>query len=85
MLWRRKRRREQPASAKQSVRQYWEHTPTPTDALGGSNPSLGLVDDSKPAEIYPDEIDPAWADPDTAPDKSDPSASPDARGDYQRP
>ncbi len=57
--WRDKSRRRPP---RRPLRQYWARTPSPTEAVTGYAPTLGLVDDRKPGEVFPDEIDPAWAD-----------------------
>ena len=50
--------------------QYWKRNPQPTDAL--FVPDVNLVDDDKPAEVFPDEIDPAWADSDEPSDPDEP-------------
>jgi hypothetical protein len=59
MFWRRKKRPEVDEVAL-SDRQYWERDPKPTDPL--MIPDSELVGDDKPAEVFPDEIDPEWAD-----------------------
>jgi hypothetical protein len=61
MFWRRKKRDEAPAEEPaQSERQYWDRDPKPTDSL--MIPDVDLVREDKPAEVFPDEIDPEWAD-----------------------
>jgi hypothetical protein len=46
--------------------QYWPRTPSGLDALSGRLPGPQPVDGEGKTEVYPDEIDPEWADPDTA-------------------
>jgi hypothetical protein len=61
--WRREPQRGRPR--RRPVRQYWARAPSPTDALSAyPRGGLGLVDKEIPGEIFPDEVDPAWADPD---------------------
>ena len=74
MFWRRKQR-DGRAKTKPPLRQYWTRTPGATDALAGYVPDLGLLDPDRPAEVYPDEIDPAWADGDTTTDQRSSSES----------
>lgn len=47
-------------------RQLWTRHPSALDALSGRLPDPEPVDDEDKSQIYPDEIDPEWADPDTA-------------------
>lgn len=46
--------------------QYWQRKPGGLDALSGRLPSPQPDDGEGKTEVYPDEIDPEWADPDTA-------------------
>jgi hypothetical protein len=62
MSWWRKGTRGRSPRPRRPLRQYWSRRPTPTDALAGYVPGLGLVDEDSPAEVFSDEIDPAWAD-----------------------
>ena len=65
-LWRRKRARSSGAKrAPTDGRQVWLRTPNPLDAVTGQFPSPD-PGDGNDGEIYPDEIDPAWRDPETA-------------------
>jgi hypothetical protein len=34
----------------------------------GDAPELGLASDDRPPEVYPDEIEPDWSDPETTPE-----------------
>jgi hypothetical protein len=67
-LWRRKG--SDPARRPQDAehdRQVWVREPKPTDALIPQFPELGDTHaDAEKERVYADEIDPAWADPDTA-------------------
>ena len=63
MFWKRKRRDRKPQ------RQYWSRNPSGLDAVAGYAPELDLVGDNKPAKVYPDEIDPAWADTEQPPEE----------------
>lgn len=61
--WRRQPRGKQ----RRPLRQSWDRNPTPTDALTGYAPGgSGLIDDRIPGQVFADEIDPAWADVDSA-------------------
>jgi hypothetical protein len=65
-LWRR-RRSESPKATRDPTdgRQVWLRTPNPLDAVTGQFPSPDPRAGND-GEIYPDEIDPAWRDPETA-------------------
>jgi len=49
--------------------QFWARTPGPLDAMTGQFPGPEPVQGKDKSEVYPDEIDPEWADPDTADDQ----------------
>jgi hypothetical protein len=66
MFWRRKKHQAETAEEPASDRQYWERDPKPTDGL--IVPDVELVSEDRPAEVFPDEIDPAWADSGKAPE-----------------
>jgi hypothetical protein len=65
-LWRRRRAKSPEAKRDPTDgRQVWLRTPNPLDAVTGQfpGPDSGGGD---AGEIYADEIDPAWRDPETA-------------------
>jgi hypothetical protein len=71
MFGRRKHRsRKNPPPVRKAVSpdQHWDRSPKPHDALMGYAPELGLVSDDRPPEVYPDEIEPDWSDPETTPE-----------------
>jgi hypothetical protein len=47
-------------------RQVWLRTPSPLEAITGKFSSPDPSAGNDPGEIYADEIDPAWRDPETA-------------------
>jgi hypothetical protein len=47
-------------------RQVWVRQPKPTDALIPQFPEPDSDPETDKDKVYADEIDPAWADPDTA-------------------
>jgi hypothetical protein len=63
-MFRRKKRDEKERS--DSGRQYWARRPSPLDALSLQLPDPQPADGEDKTEVYPDEIDPEWSDPDTA-------------------
>jgi hypothetical protein len=60
MFFRRKKQPPDPDDYAKPERQYWDHDPKPTDSL--IVPDVELVHEDAPAEVFPDEIDPEWAD-----------------------
>jgi hypothetical protein len=69
MFWRRKdpkkpRKEEGPGAA----RQVWTHNPNSLGPIFGQGAAVGPVrgDDGDKEKVYADEVDPEWADPDTA-------------------
>jgi hypothetical protein len=68
--WQKNRSGSEPEGS--SPRQRWDRTPHGLDAITGIKPKVERSDDDSPGEVYPDEIDPAWADrPDEASGQSD--------------
>jgi hypothetical protein len=65
-LWRRRRSKSPEATRDPADgRQVWLRTPSPLEAITGQFPSGGPAADNDGGEIYADEIDPAWRDPET--------------------
>jgi hypothetical protein len=69
MFWRRKNSKKQ--RTKEGLddgRQVWTHNPNSLGPIFGQGPDVGPVtgDDEGKEKVYTDEIDPDWADPDTA-------------------
>lgn len=64
-------RREEPTPKRRPAgptggRQVWLRNPDPTDAIFGRFPqTLDLGNDPDKVKVYPDEIDPEWAEPAT--------------------
>jgi hypothetical protein len=66
-LWRRRRSKGPKATRNPSDgRQVWLRTPNALDAVTGQFPSAEPAAGNDRGEIYADEIDPAWRDPETA-------------------
>jgi hypothetical protein len=66
VFWRKKRKPKEPPSDSAADAQIWTREPSALDALSGRLPDPERVGDQDKSDVYPDEIDPEWADPDTA-------------------
>ena len=68
MFWRRKDSRKSRSEHRSDRRQVWLRDPSPLDAVAGQFSEIGPIEgaDERKSKVYADEIDPAWADPDTA-------------------
>ena len=65
MFWRRKKSNAEKRGEDPSDKlQHWERDPSPLDAVAGRG---AMPDTGKgTGEVYPDEIDPEWRDPESA-------------------
>lgn len=68
MWWRRKADRRKPERPPGYGRQIWLRRTNPIEAITGQYGDWEPVVGDEPGQVYDDEIDPAWRDPETAAD-----------------
>ncbi|MFL5824298.1 MAG: hypothetical protein ACJ764_12755 [Solirubrobacteraceae bacterium] len=62
MRWPWQKKENAPEDESASSRQQWSRRPTGLDAITGAPARVEQAEDANPGVVYPDEIDPEWAD-----------------------